>query len=338
MPKTIVFDELGGPEVLRIVDLEMPRAEAGEAIVRMAYAGLNRAELLFAMGAYLQQPTLPKALMGVEGAGVVERIDSDSSEIAIGDRVAVAPAFDFDSYGVLGEYAKVPVSALIPVPKDLDLKTAAATWMAYGTAYGMLVTVGGLKKDSGALVIITAASSSVGVAALQIAKEFGATTVATTRTGAKAEQLKAAGADHVIITDDQDLTEEILAISDGRGFNIACDSIAGSMVEKLARCAASEANIVCMGLQSGEVPAMPLFDMLGRGLSLSGFHLRFGLLQHEERRQEMIGHVTERLLNGRYKPEIAREFAFSEVPDAYRFMASNEQFGKIVVAVDGGQD
>ena len=333
MTRVIEFDELGGPDRLRLVDRDVPDPGKGEVQVAMAAAGLNRAELLFVAGRYLVDPVLPGSPLGAEGAGTVVKVGPGVEGSKEGDRVAVTPAIDMSRTGVLADLANVPASALVPVPDGVSFTDAAAFWMAHGTAYGMMVLAGGLRAGAGQTVVVTGASSAVGTAAFQIARAHGTTVIATSRTHAKTDRLKALGADHVIATDEEDVAARIHHITDGHGFDIACDSIAGPLLAPLAEAAAPEATIVMMGIQTGEVPPLPFYPLLVKGLTVTGFHLVWRMLDHPERRAVAVEHLNDGLARGVYRPVIDRTFGLEDVANAYRHMASNTQIGKIVVAM-----
>ena len=197
MPKIIRFHETGSADVLKIEDL--PLAEPGEGEVRLKVQAiiLNRAELMFRQGQYLEDPELPSRL-GYEAAGIVDAVGPGSSDNHIGDRVSTIPAFSMGKYGVYGESAIVPNRAVAHYPDNLSATEGASIWMQYLTAYGALIDIGQLKE--GDTVVITAASSTIGLAAIQITKAAGALAIATTRGADKKQFLLDAGADEVIVT------------------------------------------------------------------------------------------------------------------------------------------
>jgi len=331
MAKVVQFSKLGGPEVLEVVDAEIASPAPNEVQIAMRAAGLNRAELLFMQGAYLVQPNLPGSRLGFEGSGEIVSVGSHVTDWKAGDRVAILPDFDQTNYGVLGERVNVPERALFPIPDDKSFIEAAAFWLAFGTAYGMMVVSGGLRPNAGQSVVLTGASSSVGTAAFQVARAHGATTIATTRGPEKVEALRSAGADHVIVTSTENVAARLRALTSGRGFDLACDAVSGSLLDALAAAAAPEATIVEYGLLSGENAALPVIPMLRDGLSVTGFILAARILEVLERRRAMTAHLLEGWREGRYVPVIDRTFAFDQLQNAYAHMASNTQIGKIVV-------
>ena len=178
MPKIVRFHETGAADVLKIEDL--PLTEPGEREVRLKVEaiGLNRAEIMFREGQYLEDPKFPSRL-GYEAVGIVDAVGPGTDRFHVGDRVSTIPSFSMGQYGVYGEYAIVPDYAVAHYPDKLLPTEGTAIWMQYLTAFGALVEFGQLKKEDS--VLITAASSSVGLAAIQITKAEGAMAIATTR-------------------------------------------------------------------------------------------------------------------------------------------------------------
>lgn len=333
MAKIARFNEVGGPDNIILVDEQPGSPGKGEVLVNVKAAGLNRAEWLYLHGQYLVEPKLPSRI-GVEGAGIIEAVGPGVDQFKAGDEVSITPNMSPDRYGVIGEYAVVPVEALAPKAPDVSFEAAAAIWMAYPTAFGGLVEVGGMREGAGQSVVISAASSSVGIPAIQIAKAHGATVIATSRSSAKKSALIEAGADHVIATAEEDFVARTMEITDGRGFDIAFDPVAGPFLETLSAAAAVEATIVEYGALSLTDTPFPLFPAIGKGLRVCGFHLVYNLFQHPDRTERALAHLGAKLADGTYAPVIDKVFPLSQVADAYRHMENNQQIGKIIVACE----
>ena len=268
MVRVVRFREAGGPEVLRIEDLPPRDPGPGEVRLRVEAIGLNRAEALFRSGQYLEPAKYP-ARIGYEAAGVVDAVGSGVEAVEPGEAVSVVPAFSMNEYGVYGEQAVVPARAVVKTPPGISSVEAAALWMQYLTAYGALIDIGGL--TAGDFVIIPAASSSVGLAAIQIARMVGATSIATTRTSAKKQALLDAGARHAVATQEEDLVAEVMRISGGQGARIVFDPVAGPYVETLANATAKGGTIFLYGILSLQPTPFPLFKALASGLTLRGY-------------------------------------------------------------------
>lgn len=331
--RVVRFHALGGPEVLRIESLDVPAPGAGEVLVRMEAIGLNRAEAAFRQGHYFETPALP-ARIGYEGSGRIEALGPDVKGFAAGDAVCVIPGFSMNRYGVYAEHALVPASAVLPRPAGMSAVHGAAIWMPLLTAYGALIDITGLK--AGDAVLITAASSSVGLAAIEIANAVGATPIAVTRSGAKSAALKAAGAAHVIASDSQDIAAETLRITAERGARLAFDPIGGPIVEKLAAALGRGGALILYGNLSGEAQntVFPFAPSALKGITMRAY-LVFEVIGNPERFARARQFILDGLASGRFHPRVARTFPFDQIVDAHRYLESNAQVGKVVVTVGG---
>jgi NADPH:quinone reductase-like Zn-dependent oxidoreductase len=329
MARVVRFHEIGGPEVLRIEEVEVPPPGQGEVQIRNHALGLNRAEVMFRTGQYISAPRFP-ARLGYEAAGTVAAIGEGVKGFKIGDAVSVIPGFDLNDYGLYGDLANAPASLVAHHPSSLSWVEAAAIWMQYMTAYGALIDIAGLK--SGETVVIPAASSSVGLAAIQIANRVGAIPVALTRGRSKRKALTDAGAAHVIVTDEQDLVGEVLAISAGRGARIVFDPVGGPIIAKLTQAMARFGILFIYGALSPEPTPLPLLDILVKGQTIRGYSL-MEVTTDPARQERGKRFITAGLADGSLKPIIAKTFPLEQIVEAHRYLESNQQVGKIVVTV-----
>jgi NADPH:quinone reductase-like Zn-dependent oxidoreductase len=284
---------------------------------------------MFRNNRYLYEPSFPSKL-GYEASGIIEAVGPGVDPNLIGKTMSSVPAFAADAYGVYGEVAILPARALAAYPPKLSYAQGTSIWMQYITAYGALVHHGSITK--GDYVLITAASSSVGIAAIEIAKAEGAVPIATTRTFAKRAELLSAGADHVIVMDEEDLVVRVKEITDKKGARIVFDSIGGPGLESLAQAAAQEGTVFVYGALSPEPTPYPLFPALMKSLRFQGYTL-FELTLNPNLLQKATRYVYEGIESGRLSPRIDRIFTLSEIVDAHRYMEENQQIGKIVVSV-----
>lgn len=329
MPKIVRFHALGGPENLRIEEAATQQPGEGEVRLRVQAVGLNRAESMYYHGYYLEQPALPSRI-GYEVSGIVEAVGTGVDAEWVGQRVSTVPGFSQNRYGSLGEEAIVPAYSVQRYPEKLSPVEGAAIWMQYLTAYGALVPLGKIGK--GDFVLITAASSSVGLAAIQIVKAEGAVAIATTRTSAKKAELLALGADHVIATEEEDLPARVHEITGGKGARVIFDPVAGPYVEKLAEAAADHGIIIEYGALSMAPTPFPLIPALHKGLTVRGYTLHEFTLD-PAKLGEAVRYVNERLNDGRLTLKIAKVFPFEKTVEAYQYLESNQQIGKIVIQV-----
>jgi NADPH:quinone reductase-like Zn-dependent oxidoreductase len=327
--KIVRFHQTGGPEVLQLDELPLPDPGAGEVRLRVKAIGLNRAEVMFRMGKYLVDPSLPSKL-GYEASGIIEAVGRNVDQNWIGKTVSTVPAFLIGTYGVYGEVAIVPIHAIALYPGKLSYEEGTSIWMQYITAYGALIHQGRLAK--GDFVVITAASSSVGIAAIEIAKAEGAVSIATTRNSRKKAELLALGANHVIATGEEDLGARVNEITSGKGARIVFDPIGGQGLEALAAAAASGGIIFEYGALSTEPTPLPLFSVLSKHLTIKGY-LLFEIVTDPAAFPKAKQYVFDHLASGEFKPRIDKRFPLSKIVEAHRYMESNAQIGKVVVTV-----
>jgi NADPH:quinone reductase-like Zn-dependent oxidoreductase len=325
--KVVRFHALGGPEVLKIQEETVPEPGKGEALLSVKAIGLNRAEVMFRAGQYLESPTLPSKL-GYEAAGVVTAVGPDVDKSWIGKKVSTVPGFLMTNYGVYGEVALVPASALAIYPERLTPEEGTSIWMQYLTAYGALITNARIGK--GDFVLITAASSSVGIAAIEMVKAEGAISIATTRTSKKKSVLTEVGAAHVIATDEENFLARIEQITAGKGARVIFDPIGGKGIAALAEAAAYQGIIFQYGALAPEPTPFPLFAALGKGLTFRGYTVR-EILSVPQLKAAAVKYVFDHVAAGDFKPRIDRVFPLAQIVEAHRYMESNQQIGKIVV-------
>lgn len=329
MARAVRFHEFGGPEVLRIEEVDRREPGHGEIRIRVKALGLNRAEAMLRRNQYIEQAELPSGL-GLEAAGIVDAIGAGVDGLAIGDAVSVVPPLSMVSWPAYGEFAVFPAGLAVKHPSTLDWESAAAAWMQYVTAYGALIDLAKLGPDDA--VVITAASSSVGIAAIQIANMVGATPIAVTRTSAKAAALRDVGAAHVIASAEEDLGARLAEIAGPAGVRIVFDCVGGPAFAPLVGAMSRGGILIEYGALSPEPTPFPLFDVLSKSLTLRGF-LIHEIVADPVRLAAAKEFVLEGLLSGVLRPVIARTFAFDAIVEAHRFLESNDQFGKIVVTV-----
>ena len=326
MSSVVRIHEHGGPEVLRIEELEVGLPAAGEVRVRVEAIGLNRSEAAFRAGLYPLEPTLP-SLIGYEASGVIEALGAGVERFAKGDRVCVLPTFRMGEYGVYAQQAIVPARSILPAPPDLSAVQAAAIWMQYLTALAIIEVAHATLGD---YVIIRAASSSVGLAAMQLANWAGAVPIAATRHSTKSRRLLDEGAQHVIATEESDLVSEVMKITGNKGARIVFDPVGGPYVETLAQAMAQDGVLFIYGGLSGQPTPHPHWPAAFKNLSIRGWVASTIWNQPDRfaRAQELI---LRGLAGGQLRPVIAKTFPLRDIVDAHRFLESNQQVGKIIV-------
>ncbi|MGO1077299.1 zinc-dependent alcohol dehydrogenase family protein [Inquilinus sp. CA228] len=329
MSRIIKFAKAGGPEVLEFIETPVPAPGPHEVRIRVKAIGINRAESMWRNDEYVGRVTFPAGL-GYEAAGIVDAVGEAVANVAVGDVVSTIPAFSFYQYYTYGEVVLVPDHAVVKHPATLSFVEAASIWMMFITAYGALIVDAQVKP--GDFVIIPAASSSVGLAAIQIANHAGAIPIALTRTSVKKQRLHEAGAPHVIATREQDMVAEVMRITNGDGARIAFDPVGGNDFPKLVSALANLGTIYIYGaLNEGATP-LPVLEMILKMPTVKGYSLR-RVMGDGAHRAEAVNYVVKGLASGALKPVIDRIFTFDEMVDVHRYLESGDQFGKIVVTV-----
>ena len=329
MARSVRIHAFGDASVLVIEDVVVPTPVAGEIRLRIHAIGINRTEVTLRSGRYPVSPALPTGL-GFETAGVIDAVGPGVSGLKTGDRVSLVPAYGAAQYALYGDLAIAPARSAVPIPEGTGFIEAAATWAASGTAWGGLVATGGLV--AGQTVLIPAASSSVGLAAIQVANRLGARPVALTRSSAKREALLTQGAAAVIATGEEDVITAVQQLTGGRGANLTFDPVGGGMLPTLMKSTAPGGRLVLYGALSPDPTVLQPFDLFGRDLTLRGFALT-SLTRNDARLAELKEFVGSGLADGSLRPVIAQTLPFDRIADAHRLMEAGSQIGKIVVTV-----
>lgn len=337
MTRTVRVHEFGPPEVMTLEGVDLSALQAHEVRISVDAIGLNRAEALLRQNQYIETPEFPFKL-GYDAAGTVEAVGLGVESVAVGDRILTIPTFSQADYGVYGEAAIVPENALWPWPETLSAEQAACVGVQYTTVYFALHNLG--EVSEGDIVLLTAATGGVGIAAIEVAKQLGATVIATTRKQNKAAALADAGADHVIVTDEEDLAARVKDITQDQGVKMVFDPIAGAMIPTLLDCLAFGGRCVLYGILDVSEPTLPAMPFLTKNISLHGYTVfaytgypNFGLPQQTEAVVAAREFLLPRLADGRLKPIVSETFSLEEIVAAHRSLESNKQIGKIVIKV-----
>ena len=330
MSRTIKFAKAGGPEVLEFVNKEVAAPGPAEVRIKVKAIGINRAESMWRNDKYIETPVTSPAGLGYEAAGTVDAVGRDVTGVAVGDTVSTIPAFSMNQYFTYGEVILVPNYAVVKHPKSLSFIEAASVWMMFITAYGALVLDAQVKK--GDFVIIPAASSSVSLAAIQIANYAGATPIALTRTSDKKKRLHEAGAAHVIATQEQDMVAEVMRITNGNGARVAFDPVGGRDFPKLISALANQGIVYIYGALSEGDTSIPVLEMIPKMPTIKGYNISL-VTGDEARRKVAVEYIVKGLASGALKPVIDRTFKFDDMVEVHRYLENSGQFGKIVVTL-----
>src|SRR5216684_5997003 len=321
--KAIVVHQIGGPEVLRYEDVEVPAPGPGQALVRHRAIGLNFVDIYVRSGVY-PPPSLPYA-PGTEGAGVVEAVGPGVSEVRVGDRVAYVG-------GPLGSYSEarvIPARFLVKLPDGIDEKTAAAVMLKGLTAEFLIHSTYAVK--AGETILVHAAAGGVGLILCQWAKHLGATVIGTVGSDEKAELAKAHGCDHVINYSREDFVARVKEITNGAMLQVVYDAVGQATFMKSLDCLRPRGLMVSYGQASGMVPPFQINILSNKG---SLFLTRPGLPAHTAKREEFeqrASDLFDAVSRGIVKCEVKRKFKLSDAPQAHRELGERRTVGSSVL-------
>jgi NADPH2:quinone reductase len=319
--KAVRVHEYGGPEVLKYEETPVPQPGKGQARVKIEAIGLNYIDTYHRTGVY---PVKHPCTLGMEGAGVVDAVGADVSEVKKGDRVAYA--MEIGSYA---EYAVVPAWKLAPLPRELDARSAAAVMLQGMTAHYLTRSAYSLKKGEWALV--HAAAAGVGLLLIQTAKRLGATVLGTVSTEEKARLAKEAGADKVILYTRQDFVAEVKKLTNGAGVHVVYDSVGQTTFEKSLECLRPRGYMVLFGQSSGPVPRLDVWSLGAKG---SLFVTRPTLAHYMRDRKEMLDRTSDLfnwITTGELKLQISQTFPLAEAAEAHRQLEGRKTTGKVLL-------
>jgi NADPH2:quinone reductase len=323
MAKAIRIHETGGPEVMRFEDYDPGRPAAGEALVRHEAVGLNFIDVYQRDGTY-PLPSLP-AVLGMEGAGVVEAVGEGVTEVAAGDRVAYAGL----PPGAYAEKRLIPAHRLVRLPDAISTRQGAAMMLQGMTARYLLH--GCYKVKSGDRILIHAAAGGVGLIVCQWANHLGATVIGTVGSEKKAELARAHGCHHTILYDREDFTERTREITDGRGVDVVYDSVGQATFMKSLDCLRPMGMMVSFGQSSGLVAPFNPGILSAKG---SLFLTRPTLMTYTARRDDLLEHahdLFEVVQSGAVKIEVRQTYALSEAARAHADLEARKTTGSTIL-------
>lgn len=325
--RAVEISQPGGPEVLRLVQRPRPQPRAGEALVRVHAAGINRPDVLQRKGGYPPPPGASD-LPGLEIAGVIEAGDLAGSGFAIGDAVCGLVAG-----GGYAEYCTVPVGQLLPVPRGLSFAEAAGLPETFFTVWSNVFDRAQLAP--GETLLVQGGTSGIGVAAIQLAVALGHTVYATAGTQEKCRAIDALGAARAINYRDEDFGAVVMALTQGRGVDVILDMVAGDYVPRELQCLADDGRLVIIALLGGARATVDLGAVLRRRLTITGSTLRPRPVEFKAAIARALRATVWPLIeSGRIRAVIHRTFPLAEAAAAHALMESSQHVGKIVLEVD----
>ena len=321
--KKLIVEQPGGPEQMKLVDSELPTPGPNDALVRIAYSGVNFIDVYFRTGLY--KADLPVTL-GSEASGVVERVGAEVTDVAAGDRVAYAMV-----RGSYAEYALVPAAQLVKVPDNVGLDTAAAVMLQGMTAH--YLTHSTFPLAPGHACLVHAAAGGTGGLIVQMAKHRGARVFGTTSTEDKAKEVRRLGADAAIIYTKQDFEAEVKRLTDNRGVDVVYDSVGKTTFDKSLASIRPRGTMALFGQSSGSVPPFDPTILNARG---SLYLTRPSLAHYMLDRKELAwraGDVMTYIANGIINVRIDKTYPLVEAASAHLDLEGRRTLGKLLLKV-----
>jgi len=316
----------GGPEVLRVVERPAPEPGAGEVLIRVAAAGINRPELMQRQGLYPPPPGAP-TILGLEVSGEVVGLGEGVPREALHQKVCALVAG-----GGYAEYVAAPWGQCLPVPEALTMVEAAALPETLFTVWGNLFERG--YASEGETVLVHGGTSGIGTMAIGLARVFGLTIIVTCGSDEKCAEALELGADFAINYKTMDFVDRVKEFTDGRGVNVVLDMVGGDYVARNLQCLADDGRHVSIAIQRGGDATIPIWQVMRRRLTLTGSTLRprsveFKSLLADEIARVVWPHVSA----GELKPVIDATFPLEQAAEAHRRMEAGEHVGKIVLTL-----
>ena len=319
--KAIQFNQVGGPEVMKIVDIPKPEVRPRMVRVRNHAVGINFADNFFRQGTY-QVKAKPPDTPGMEGAGVIDEVGPEVEGLKPGMRVA---GIGLKAYA---EYSLYYANQVIPLPDFVSFEEGAAFPIQTLTAWFMIHTCHHM--TSGQNVLVHSAAGGVGLVATQIAKAAGSRVIGTVSSDGKIEIAKKYGADEVVNYETHDFAKEVMRITEGRGIDLNLDAVGKPTFEKGLECAAPFGHIILYGRAGGPPDKLDVFRLFQKAVKVSGFVLLTASSQHHLMRRGTES-CFQLMKEGKLKMVIGKTFPLEQAPQAHSFMESRQSVGKLLL-------
>ena len=320
--KAIVFDRVGGPEVLALVDVPKPEVRAGGVLIKSRTIGVNFADTRFRQGQYAV-PAKPPDTPGMEAAGVIEAVGAGVTNLRPGMRVA---AFTSKAYA---EYCLSPSFMVVPLPDSVSFNDGAAFLIQVLTAYHLLHTVD--STGPGRTVLVHSAAGGVGLAAVQLAKAAGARVFGTVSSDDKVALTKSSGADAIINYTRDKFADEVLRLTDGRGVDLILDAVGKPTFEEGLRCLAPFGHLALYGRSGGATDPLNVATLSPKSVKVSGFSLPTITRNFPDKTRESAERCFALLREGKLKLHIGKIFPLAEAAEAHRYLESRQSTGKLLL-------
>ena len=319
--KAAVYDETGGPEVLRYDEVPDPVVRPGGVVIEVGAVGVQGGDLL-----HRQSGDIPSAphIVGYQAAGVVREVGEGVERLAVGQPV-VATMFA----GSHAELVSVPAASVWPLPDGLSVRDAAGVPIEFATAHDCLFEFGGLQP--GETVLIQAGAGGVGLAAVQLAKAAGATVMATASSDQRLQRLREYGLDHPINYRTGDVVGEVMAVTERRGVDLVVDPVGGRVLETSIAALAYRGRISWVGRAGRDDDVPDVWPIAMKNGTLTGVFLGAEMMIQPGRTHTLVADLLDRVASGELHVVIDRTYPLAEAADAHRYIESRQAFGRVLL-------
>lgn len=323
--KAMVCNAWGGPDSLSLADLPLPALGPKDVRIKVHAAGLNFPDTLMIAGKYQVKPAFPFA-PGMECAGVIEAVGDKVTDLKPGDRVMATTG-----NGAFGEMVNCPAASAYKIPDAMPYEIAAGFPITYGTTYHALVDRGRMK--AGEVLLVHGAAGGVGLNAVELGRELGATVIGTVGSDEKAAIVKQYGAAHVINYSKESIKDRVKELTGGNGADVIYDAVGGDAFDQSLRCIAWDGRLLVVGFASGRIPEAPANLALIKGCSIVGVFWGAFAARDPQKNRANFAALLALYEQGKLKPHVSATFPLSQVPQAMQALLSRKTTGKVVITV-----
>lgn len=321
--RAVLCRALDGIDSLTLESIDIPTPGSGEVRVRIHASALNFPDLLIVQGRYQVKPPLP-FVPGMELAGVIDEVGPGVEGFQPGDRVAAVV-----TWGAFAEYACVSVDRLASLPAEIDFRTGASLGLAYQTVWHALK--GRAKLQSGEKLLVLGASGGIGLAAVQLGRQLGATVIAAASSAEKLQVCQEQGATHLINYRTGDLRSEIKALTDGAGVDVVLDPVGGDLAEPALRSLGWRGRYLVVGFAKGSIPKLPMNLALLSERDILGVYVGEYFRREPRARAKLAAELAAMVAQGRFSPLICAEYELGDFAHALAALNERRAFGKILI-------
>lgn len=323
--KAMVCKAWGGPESLVLEDLPLPALGPKDVRIKVHAAGLNFPDTLMIAGKYQFKPAFPFA-PGMECGGEIAEVGEKVSDLKVGDRVMATTG-----NGAFGTLVNCPASNVFKIPASMPYEIAAGFPITYGTTYHALVDRGRIKK--GEVLLVHGAAGGVGLNAVELGRELGATVIGTVGSDEKAAIVKEYGAAHVINYSKESIKDRVKELTGGNGADVIYDAVGGDAFDQSLRCINWDGRLLVIGFASGRIPEAPANLALIKGCSIVGVFWGAFAAREPEKNRANFAALLALYEQGRLKPHVSASYPLDQVPQAMQALLSRKTTGKVVIKV-----